>query len=318
MSTEKLQTTEIKNVHIFNSGKWNGVDITNDNLDTMINNFKEKVIEPYVKIGHDEKHPLGELALGFVNNLYRDGNKLIADFKQVPSKIAQLIEAGALKKKSVEFFKTYKDASGKAWDNVLRAVAFFGANGEPAVNNLEDFVHLYKHDNNCDGQLIVMQSKEYNIMEIEKSEYDELLSFKVEAQKIGELSQTVEKMKSELESKDAELVTMKADYEKTSAELATMKAKLDDERKTAIETEAKNYIEDQVSKFKIAPKYKDIYVVDYITKRACGEENLKMFKDDIESRPTVVSTEKKDVDLNIPENMKSHDAINSAIEAFMA
>lgn len=142
---EKLQTEDIKGVEIFATGKWNGDEYTQEDLDKMIEAFNEKVIEPPVKLGHDDHQNIlknsGLPAAGWVERLYRRGEKLLADIKQVPKKIAELIKAGAYKKVSSEILWNY-EINGKVYPRVLNAVAFLGA-AVPAVTSLKDILANY-------------------------------------------------------------------------------------------------------------------------------------------------------------------------------
>lgn len=143
-----MKFADIKNIEVLASGTWKGnkeVTLTNKDLDQMVEHFKEGVIEPRLTLDHDPsytdkvKNFLKIASLGFVSNLWREGNKLIADFKQVPDKIAELISGGMLKKRSAEFYPPDIPyiADGEKYPNVLAGVTFFGAD-KPAVNSLSN------------------------------------------------------------------------------------------------------------------------------------------------------------------------------------
>ena len=144
----QLPTAELKNVEILDTGTWSGSkqkQVTTDDIDQMIVNFKGGVAEPYVTLDHNDsysdkvKNFLKVASLGWVSDLRREGTKLIADFKQVPAKIAELIQNGMLKKRSVEYWPSdapYR-VNGADYPNTLTAVTFFGAD-QPAVNSLSD------------------------------------------------------------------------------------------------------------------------------------------------------------------------------------
>ena len=153
----KIETTEIKNVEILATGTFTDmfgrkVTIKQSDFKDFITNFKDGVLEPFLNLNHDDKFTdkvkkvLSVVALGFVSQLSEVGNKLVADFKQVPIKVAELIESGALKKRSAEFFQRGFKVDGKVFNNVLKAVSFFGAD-IPAINNLSnDFDILLKSE----------------------------------------------------------------------------------------------------------------------------------------------------------------------------
>jgi hypothetical protein len=143
-----MDTAEIKNVEILETGYWSGNKrqlVTLSDLDQMVDNFNKKVVEPFITIDHNDEYTdrvknfLKVASLGWVSALRRQGEKLIADFKQVPAKIADLIKSGTLKKRSVEFYpkgSPYR-TNGKTYENLLTAVTFFGAD-KPAVSSLRD------------------------------------------------------------------------------------------------------------------------------------------------------------------------------------
>jgi len=154
MENLKIDCVSLANVEILETGIWNGLKMTDEDLDEMVKNFNDKVIEPFLNLDHDDKftdkvkQALKVVSLGFVSSLKREGSKLVADFKQVPLKVADLIKSGMLKKRSVEFFSKGFKINGKSFNNVLKAVSFFGAD-IPAVNSLsDDFDILLKLEKN--------------------------------------------------------------------------------------------------------------------------------------------------------------------------
>ena len=142
------EMAELKDVEILDEGLWSGNKkqlVTSDDILQMITNFKAGIVEPFLTIDHNDDYTekvkdfLKVASLGWVSDLRRKGTKLVADFKQVPAKVAELIKAGTLKKRSVEFYPKgapYR-TNGKSFENVLTAVTFFGAD-KPAVTSLRD------------------------------------------------------------------------------------------------------------------------------------------------------------------------------------
>lgn len=113
---------------------------------------------PPVKIGHSDAQALalnsgvgqptaGEMpACGWVENLRvsDDGQKLLADLKAVPRRLAELIEAGAYRTRSVELSKVTSQKTGKVFEWVVTGLAWLGGK-MPAVRTLDDVVALYEH-----------------------------------------------------------------------------------------------------------------------------------------------------------------------------
>ena len=145
---ELLEFASLKDIQIFATGKWNGHTITKKILDGMVDTFKAigSKVQPYLKLGHNEEQTLlqkdGLPAAGWVTNLKRVGETLVADFADVPKVIADLIEKKAYKRISSEVYSKYEDGDGTRYANVLRAVALLGGD-TPAVNCLADVVALY-------------------------------------------------------------------------------------------------------------------------------------------------------------------------------
>lgn len=91
-----------------------------------------------LKLGHEgpdvRDDPTTQFALGWVQRVYREGKKLLADFS-VPEKVATWIRDGMLRFVSVELLKDVK-ASTREIPWVLDAVALLGAD-QPAVGILK-------------------------------------------------------------------------------------------------------------------------------------------------------------------------------------
>lgn len=155
LKDKKLETVDINDVEILAVGTWHGsggaVTFTDDDLQEIVDNFGDiKSLEgvnyePPAKLGHAEKQKLlqedGYPAAGWVSSLKKVGDKLVASFKDVPKRIAQLIEAGGYKKVSSEVYPSY-ELAGKKYGKVLKAVAFLGAD-IPAVKTISDVVAQY-------------------------------------------------------------------------------------------------------------------------------------------------------------------------------
>lgn len=150
---KELKIQEVPGVEVLAVGEWNGDTYSIKDLDNMVEAFEELrgQLDPPIKIGHDEKQGLleasglqkdGDPAAGWVEKLYRRGTKLIADLKEVPEKIAELIQAGAYKKRSAEVYIDYK-VGNKIYPRVLKAVGLLGAE-IPAVKNIDDIRALYR------------------------------------------------------------------------------------------------------------------------------------------------------------------------------
>lgn len=145
-----MDTVNIAGVEILRIGKWNGREYSGNDLDAMVASFAalRGTYEPPAKLGHNAEQQLlasdGLPAAGWVANLYRKGSTLVADFKDVPKSIAELIKAGAYKKRSAEIWFNTKFGE-ITYPAVLKAVSWLGADA-PAVSGLSDVFEMYADD----------------------------------------------------------------------------------------------------------------------------------------------------------------------------
>lgn len=141
-------------MNIFRVGVWNEDEYTIDDLNTMETNFgllkAAKGFEgvPLV-VGHDDEqailHNDGLPAAGWLMDLTREGEYLVASFEQVPGTVRDLVQSGRYRNVSAEIALNYTnpdvpDLAGKT----LRRVALLGAE-LPAVKGLGD-IALMGHD----------------------------------------------------------------------------------------------------------------------------------------------------------------------------
>lgn len=88
------------------------------------------VPSPSVTVGHEEFSSIAQSyanrtdlpAVGWISDLYRQGNKLVCNFREVPETLAQWINTGAYRDISSEFYEDF-DGHGP----VLRRVSLLGA-----------------------------------------------------------------------------------------------------------------------------------------------------------------------------------------------
>ena len=85
----------------------------------------------------------GQPALGWVTDLRKQGQKLIAKMSQVPEVVYNAIKQGRYKRVSIELYLNFKHhlKENIVFKNVLKAVALLGVDA-PEVNNLEDLEAL--------------------------------------------------------------------------------------------------------------------------------------------------------------------------------
>lgn len=128
---------------IFSAGTWNGETFTAEDLAEIADNFRrlQAHLQPPLKFGHDEGQTLlgqadGDPALGWVEALQVDGDRLVATFAGVPPVVEEAIRAGRYRKVSAELYLDVRHR-GRRLGKALKAVALLGAD-LPAVTNLQD------------------------------------------------------------------------------------------------------------------------------------------------------------------------------------
>lgn len=225
----------IKGVEIFSTGIWNNNKITPEILQDIVKAFKStsETLKPFLKLGHNEEQKFlqedGLPAAGWIENLYIKGNKLLADFSDIPKKVFELIESKAYRKVSSEIYSGIT-IDGVKHNHLLGAVALLGSD-LPAVMNLKDILANYKsylntftkdeeENNNIDILNIsysLSNDKGSNMPEKSegqvKAEYDlKLATEKVEGLE-SNLTEANDKIKT-VEEENAELKQYKLDAEK--------------------------------------------------------------------------------------------------------
>ena len=116
---------EIKDVEIFATGNHNGDTYTEADLDEMVSNYTKVGYMPPLKDGHCKDKP-GMPALGWIQNVRRMGNKLVADFVDLHEKVYEAIKTRRYGTVSSEIFWNLKNNNG-TFKRALKAVALLGA-----------------------------------------------------------------------------------------------------------------------------------------------------------------------------------------------
>lgn len=223
-------------VEIFSAGVWNGDKFDIKDLEKMIESFNQtkEGVRPFLKLGHDKNQQFAQKdglpSLGWIDKMYLKGEKLVADFVDIPKKVYDLIKVGAYKKVSCEMFFNVK-IKEKKFNHLITAVSLLGAD-TPAVMNLNDIHALYfgvqdtpeakAYDAVVFSFNEVTQGKE---IEMSKTEKEIKLELDLEstqkdfaAQK--ELADKLAKEKADAEKELEQLRQFKADADKKALEAA--------------------------------------------------------------------------------------------------
>ena len=259
-------TQSIKGIEVFRVGKWNGTEFTQADIDGMAQAFRETrtAVMPFLKLGHNDEQDLlrrDDLpAAGWVDDLRVEGDRLVADFSGIPSKIYDLLQRGAYRTRSIEIWRNVNIA-GKSYPWLLTAVALLGAE-LPAVEGLNDILSLFAAQGGeamrfeAGGEPLVFdlgntkQTEDNTMTDEQKKALADAETAKVEAVKQAETFKTENEA---LKAKVATLETEKA----TAIETATAAlAEVGEFKRKANEAEINTAIDDLVKNKKISPAQK--------------------------------------------------------------
>lgn len=144
MRRRRSTFARLDGAEIFATGVWNGKTFSEADLDGIVQSFDFFNLGGRIplKLGHNTEQPLtdGQPALGWVDRVWRDGAKLMADFRDVPKIVYDAIKNGLYKFVSVELLRDVK-ADTRVVPLMLDAVALLGAD-LPAVGSLSDLQAL--------------------------------------------------------------------------------------------------------------------------------------------------------------------------------
>lgn len=252
------QFGEMKDVEIFSTGTWSGskkVTVTATDLDNMVrawNEVNDKVTgyRPPLKLGHDDAQKFigqnkgsGAPALGWVHNLRRIGNKVVADFKDVPSKLLDMIRQKRYNSVSIEMLPSL-EFDGKNYSTVLTAVAILGAE-LPAVKGLKELSATLGF---AGAQAVTLSQKEEdtNMVTYTQEQHDALVAA------------AVGKAKTEFEAEHTGKVTkLDGDLKAAVARADTAEAALAQFKSEAETNEITMFVDGAIKEGKVMPAEKD-------------------------------------------------------------
>jgi len=120
--SELTDVVELRSIPIFRAGAYPQGTYDEAFLQTLADAYDPGFHEAPCYLDHEDdagRRPAGNLAFGWVRNLYVKGATLFADLVNVPRQFADLVLAGRIKKRSVEL---YTNLEGKG--PYLRALAW--------------------------------------------------------------------------------------------------------------------------------------------------------------------------------------------------
>lgn len=248
----------IKGVEIFAAGKWNGDEYTVGHLDEMVRAFSEtgNTYRPAIKLGHDEKQKLvqsdGLPAAGWVERIYRKGEKLLADFSDIPDKIYTLIKNRAYRRVSSEIYWN-ATVNGKPYGRLVGAVALLG-HDLPGVECLNDIFKMYDASMG-DVHCYDLDLKRFTI-EIDKSDLEKEGESKMTPEQIAKLNERLDALEKDNKKYVADLAKKEEEIADLKKFNTDAKAKLAEAEKTAEESRIESEVAVLVSDKSITPAMK--------------------------------------------------------------
>lgn len=299
---------DVNGVEIFSTGTWSGnrtVTVTENDLHEMVNSFNDLTTQvpgfrPFLKLGHTEMQKFfggesGAPSLGFVSKIWVEGQKVLANFSNVPDALVDLMGQGRYNSVSVEFLPRVQ-FDGSSFKNVLRAVALLGAEW-PAVKGLKELSaslmseFAYDFEDADPAETFEKELEMPNEATFTQAQVDALIETAVN--KAVDTAKAA--LSDEVDALKAEITDLKADNAKLAEGKAAVEASMK-EFVTASETkDIERLVDKGIDEGKILPAQRDHYVA-----LAQLNQTVKFGEDEKSAREIIeelLEGEQKKVDL---------------------
>ncbi len=252
----------INRLEIFSAGTWqpgNGSELTfhESDLDQMVENFAAlngtNIVRPHLKLGHTEAQKwfgqsVGVPTLGWIDRVWREGKKLLADVSNVPNALLDMIRGHHYHNVSAEIFPSGAiEHEGKKFGPVLSAVALLGTE-MPAVKDLAGLASALYADQftaKTSAAPIIFNQEAPKGM-FTQEQVDSLIAAAV-SKAVGETKATYSE---QLSSYTAQITTLTARAE-------TAETRLSEQAATFAAAEMENLVNQSIKDGKLLPKQKD-------------------------------------------------------------
>jgi hypothetical protein len=284
LDSQEKRFYDINDVEIFSAGKWNGDEYTIEDLDEMVSNFDELkgMVKPYIKLGHSNEQKLlqkdGYPSAGWITKIKRDGVKLLADIKNIPRKVHDLIKNKAYGRFSSEIFWNLKNGD-KKHRRVLKAAALLGGD-TPAVRTLDDFINLYELKDFEELKSYSTNESKITVEDVKNcTELDtEIDKEAINMPDIKDLEKKIESLEKQYSEKEKEYSEKDAKIKELSESLQVVKdEKAKNEHDAKIDS-VNTYIQAQIKDGKITPAqgkfYSSLAMADSIN---ANDEGVKSY-----------------------------------------
>ena len=285
------QTTyKIKGVEVFSAGEWNKDKYSIEDLHSMVTAFNSLKggFKPYLKLGHDENQKLaknsGLPSVGWVENLYVRGDKLVADLEYIPEKIYKLIKSKAYRKVSCEIYWDL-DVNGNKYPRVVGAIALLGAE-TPGVLNLNDILGNYALLHNSKGGVFEAMDKRDNFKSY---------SIKFESQEdnvdLEQVQAELEAQKKSYAKAQEDLAAKAKETEEAHVELSKLREEVAKANAEATASKLAKFVVELESKKLVTPAMKDMVTELMSDKKEYSIADKKMTKEEVVTQLLSLSQE---------------------------
>lgn len=234
--------SSMMDMEVFASGKWHGDEYTTQDLADIVANFNElrDSVKPFLKLGHQSKEE--QPALGWVESMRVQGNKIIASVRDIPQIVFEAITKKLYNRVSSEIYWNYKAHTGKTYNYVLKAVALLGAS-VPEVKTLNDLT-TYLSEQSADRLLVFSEAQKIDLNEKEDNS-------------MPDNNEQIKKFEEDLKAaKDAETAAL-AKATAAEQELRTFKEAENKKARDAKQNDVKAFCEQAVKDGKMPPFVRD-------------------------------------------------------------
>lgn len=278
-------------------------EMTTDDLDVIVKNFSVANKVP-ITIDHKQEGP----ALGWVDGLKREGNFLMASFKDVNSDLKKWVKEKAYQGRSAEILGL------KERKPFLRAVTFLGA-GSPQIN-LGDIAEF--KDVRTDKEIIAFSYDEPN--DAAMFDLDEQTDDTIHQMYPMSESKPVDNAIKQIDSRNdhtAYFSMVRDSDEKDrkinelSKELKAIKEEKASFSNNLREKEAVMFLEDMVHNGKLPPREEYIHGIAKFMLTLENDEQVLSFKKIIMDRPILFSSSEETDERSVNFKLKSHSTSNA-------
>lgn len=240
----------IQGIEIFAVGTWRGnkkITVDSAGLDAMLASYEAlgstPGFRPPLVIGHGRTP--GEMAYGWVERIYRVGDKVLADFTDVPEYLIYLMKERRYNSVSVEMYPSL-DHQGKTFQNVLSAVAVLGAE-LPAVKGLKPLAESLFKDA---GEAEMLTKEDDDMTTFTQAQVDQIVAAATQTTLTTAKAESDKEINAVKTAADAAVKTANEGRETAEAALNVFK-------RDAADKELNEFAEQAVKDGKVLPAQKD-------------------------------------------------------------